>query len=1063
MNRPICIYIFFLLLSSCQNDDPNINVLNQNDDLEHRVSFQNIGSEDSGIDFINKSEIKRQDQGAGVALADFDNDGLIDIFFCGNKSSNAIYRNKGAFKFDNKSTGLPKSNRWSVGATVVDINNDGLFDIYVCNTGKSLEGNVLANELYVNNGDFTFTEKASEYGLDISSYSIQAGFFDIDNDGDQDLWINNHADPNVVDEVLTNADIKENKLLSLNLIQDERIARSKLILLKNEKGKFVDISVQAQVNTAAFARGLSIADLNEDGFLDVYVANDHWIPDFYFVNRGNGTFVFGTEWIKHMPYGSKGCDVADINNDGKIDFIVVENAEESFYEALKKPSKAIDNFHELVDRDKFPRQYNANSLHMAIGSGVFSETARLLGIDRSDWSWAPLIFDMDNDGNKDIFISNGKLDGKRLNNSFYINNGGRFKKRDVVEGVNTGISIGAAYGDLDNDGRLDLVISRVGEEALVLKNTSVNYNYVKIRFEAKNPSRTKNAVVNLYAQDLILRLDNEYVRGYCSHVGPDLIFGLGRLTNIDSIVVKWIGNFETVLKDVKVNELNVINYDEIKGIPILPQGINRDFLEASAMLQKLGAVHKEGSFNDFESEPLLPYKFSALGPALATGDVDGDGREDIYLGGSLGNIGGIYMMEEGVFSKNETQGFDNDKKYEDLGAEFVDVDGDGDLDLYVASGGGAEIKNNASLQDRLYLNNGEGDFTMAKSALPKITTSTKAVVPLDFDKDGDIDFFIGGRNVVGKYAQKASSYLLFNENGRFKNMIDESFQSQLPLMVTDAITTDINSDQFPDIIAVGEWSAPIAFKNNGGRGFEKIDMPGFTDLNGWWQSIEKGDFNGDGKDDFILGNFGLNSEFGASQHSPLSLLKNDFDKDGDLDYIIVRKINNEVVTIHRQEDLIKAMPNLVEKFKNSGQSTLANIIGVEKIDSAEELQVNRLESVILLSKDGGYNVQTLPMDAQRSAIMDIEIIDIDEDGNLDAFVAGNIYNMTPVISSLDAGDGLVLYGNGDGDFKCSTDITKSGVVIRGDCKNLAIVRRPNNDFAIVAANNNGMLQILIRP
>lgn len=1075
--------------------------------------FTKLNPADTGIDFQNTS-IESRDRhlgfydyfynGSGVAIGDLNNDGLNDVFFAGNDAPNKLYINEGDFKFKDvsKKAGII-SNRWSTGVTLVDINKDGFLDVYVCNSGPYLDSAVLANQLYINNGDLTFTESALKYGVADPSYSSQSVFFDMDADGDLDLFVMNHSLFNYGKTIQE----WEQKIESL---EPDVYKKSCSTLYRNDgNGRFTDITEAAGMYRPGYGLGVAVTDLNEDGWLDIYVANDYYIPDFLFFNQGDGTFVENIKSkFSHTSFYAMGCDAADFNNDGLIDLVVADMTPSDHYRnKTLMESMNTELFSFLTEKRNAVPQFMYNSLHLNRGQGNFSEIAHLTGMAQTDWSWAALLFDLDNDRQKDLLITNGfKRDTKDQDWSNAVK--ARFDKDGRDPGIyyeellkansvpvsnyvfqNTGslgfsnktkewgfddpsFSNGAAYGDLDNDGDLDLVVNNLESQAFLYRNnTSEKGLSHYIQFELKQ-GNTNNGVLNskvkLYAGGETQLVEYSFTRGYLSGMQPLAHFGLGDATQVEKAEIIWPDGRITTISNPAIDTKHIIDRNEATGVLSSKESAGPGlFFDIAGQARGLTFQHQENAFNDFETEILLPHMQSTLGPSLAVGDVNGDGMEDFYVGGAKGQPGELYIqtIAEGL-TKSSQAAFAPDGKYEDLGSEFFDADGDGDLDLYVASGGGADLGTEGSMyQDRLYLNSGDGNFSKASGRLPRITASTAVIEPQDWDNDGDMDLFVAGRTTPGKYPLPPRSYLLQNNGGRFTDVTVQMAPDLVnPGMVTGASWSDINSDGKKDLMVVGEWMGVLAFENTGSQLKNVSEAMGLEDSAGWWYSIASGDFDKDGDEDFIIGNLGLNNKFQPKPGKPLHIFSNDFDDNGTLDIVLSKMYKGNLTPVRGKECSTEQMPFLEEKFpmySGFASSTLEQIYGPEKLNSALHYEVKSFASVMLVNKgDGSFEKRELPREAQISPIVDMVVYDFDKDGNLDVVIGGNMYNTEVETPAYDAGKGLYLKGLGDGTFLPLPKIQDSGIFMPLNTKDLALLhvggeQRPT----ILTANNNSRLQL----
>tara|TARA_A100000171_G_C2138103_1_gene152083 strand:- start:274 stop:3624 length:3351 start_codon:yes stop_codon:yes gene_type:complete len=1101
-------FSLFLVFVGCETNSSEVN--NNTQDSTPLLTL--LKATDTGVDFINTSKetpgrhfghYEYFYNGGGVAIGDINNDGLQDVFFAGNDTSNTLYLNEGGFKFkDITRTAKLSSTNWSTGVTMVDINQDGFLDIYVCNSGPDSKDSLLTNQLYINNGDETFTESAQQYGVADSSYSTQAVFFDMDADGDLDLLVVNHSD------------IKYGRGITgweqfLAEQTPEAYKKSCNTLYRNEgNNTFTDITKEAGLFRPGFGLGVSVSDFDENGFLDIYITNDYFIPDFLFYNVGNGTF---REVIKarasHVSFYGMGCDAADFNNDGLVDLSVVDmTPADHFRNKTLMESMDVERFSYLVDNRQMIPQYMYNTLHVNRGKGIFSEIANLSGVSQTDWSWATLFMDLDNDTYKDLYITNGfKRDVKDndwrieylarkeledINSEIYLeqltkaksipipnygfqNNGDlTFKNKTTDWGLEElSFSNGVAYGDLDNDGDLDLVVNNLESPAFVYRNNASEKgenHFIQFElFDGKANNSVLNSQITVYTGEKKQLVEYSFVRGYASTMQPLAHFGLGTITAVEKVEIKWPDGSQTTIENPTIDTKHRIDKTQSQLVRALKENPRPYFLDAISRAPKITYQHTENSFDDFKDEILLPHQQSTLGPAVAVGDVNGDGFDDFYLGGALGQAGELYKqtLVEG-FVPVPQKAFNTDAQFEDTGALFFDADGDGDIDLYVASGGGGDVANNERLlQDRLYLNDGKGIFTRSVNGLPKINSSTLHISENDWDGDGDLDLFVGGRTTPGKYPVAPQSYLLENKKGIFEDKTTQlAPKLQYAGMVTSSVWSDIDQDGKKDILVVGEWMGIKAFVNSEDGFVDKSESFGLTNTTGWWYSIAKGDFDNDGDEDFIVGNVGSNNKFHPSEKKPLHIFSNDFDANGTLDIVLSKLYQGNLTPVRGKECSTQQMPFLEEKFpsySDFASSTLVGIYGEEKLNEALHYEATNFASVYLENTgNGAFSITNLPMEAQLSPINDMVVYDFDKDGNLDVVVGGNMFNTEVETPAYDAGKGLYMQGKGDGTFATLFEVNKSGIYMPYNVKGLRLIsisqeKRP----AILVANNNTSVQL----
>lgn len=1049
-----------------------------------------LPSEKTGIDFnntINESTYfnhyyySQMYVGSGVAIGDINNDGLPDVFFGGNQVSDRLYLNKGNFQFENitKKSKAAVNSGWTWGVTMADVNADGYLDIYVSRNGNSEKPEDRRNQLYINNQDLTFTESAQIYGLADLGFSTQAVFFDMDNDGDLDMYQVNQ--------------IADKKLLLINKIPRDQFKFFKDRLYRNDNGKFKDVSESAGI-TRDIAYGLSVnaTDFNNDGWMDLYVANDYAEPDFMYYNNGDGTFKnVINEQLKHITQLSMGSDSGDVNNDGLLDLITTDMTPEDHYRSkTNMSSMSTEAFNTLVEAGAH-RQYMTNTLQINTGLGSFSDIANMAGISSTDWSWASLLVDLDNDGWKDIVISNGikkdvdnndyrskvqNLDknataedlfqlskntpSQKISNYLYRNKGNlEFEKVTKEWGFDTpSFSNGMAYGDLDNDGDLDLITNNIDDKAFVYENKATG-NFLKIK--VIGPDKNKfgiGAKAVIHHNGNMQVVENTVTRGFLSSVEHGLFFGLGKAIEVQKVEVIWPNGTSNVYKNIAANTILTANYADAKTIVTETNKSGVLLTELAPNDLDIDFVHAENDFDEYTEELLLPHNVSQNGPFIANADVNGDGLDDLFIGGAVEQGGILYLQNKnGKFIKNESQPWQKHKNSEDLGSLFMDVDGDNDLDLYIASGGSEYKAGNPLLKDRLYINDGSGKFTYNSSALPEINQSSQCVKASDIDNDGDLDVFVGTRLIPGKYAYPASSYILINENGNFKKA-DEKIAPALANigMVTDAVFTDIDNDKNEDLIIVGEWMEIKVLKNNQGKFEDSSNTYGLEGTRGIWWSITASDLDNDGDDDYILGNLGRNNKFKASEEHPFKVYANDFDNNGTNDIVFAKFYKDAYVPMRGRECTSQQMPYVADKFEDYhsfASSKLIDILPEDKVEDAVVYDIESFESIILINEGGKLIRKPLPNEGQIAPVKSSIVTDINNDGYNDIIVVGNHYGVEVETPRYDAGFGAVFLNDGNANFKFSVP-EKSGFYVPQDSRHIIKLNRNNNSLFIVTNNDS---------
>lgn len=1081
--------IISILLVSCGKEPVNSDTL-----------FQELPSKQTGIDFKNTVEnskgfnifnYRNFYNGGGVAIGDINNDGLSDVFFTANMGANKLFLNKGNFEFEDISTkaGIEEAQKWSTGVVMVDLNADGLLDIYVCNAGYQ-KGIGQENALFINNGDLTFTEKASEYGLNENGYTTHAAFFDYDLDGDLDCYILNNSFIPVSTLNYSN----KRDLRAKDWEVEDFIKGGGDQFLRNDNGKFINVSEEVGVygSLIGFGLGITIGDVNNDQYPDMYVSNDFFERDYLYINQKDGTFSEQLEQrTKHISMSSMGADMADINNDGAPEIFVTDMLPDDDQRLKTTSSFENINIYELKQKKGFYHQYMQNTLQLNNQNGSFSEIAHFSGVAASDWSWGALMFDMDNDSKTDIYVCNGiyhdvtdqdfidffandiiqkmtmtgekeelnevisKMPSIPVANKAFQNKG-NLEFQDVTNDwgfEKKTFSNGAAYGDLDNDGDLDLVINNVNQPAMVYKNQSSN-NYITIQLKgaAKNTFAI-GATVNVFVKDQVLNRQLIPSRGFQSSIDYKMTIGLGGTTAIDSIQVIWADKTVQTLSDTPINELLTIQKNTEKEFqPIVStSSVNTIFQPVNTPFEK----HEEDAFNDFYYERNIPMMLSQEGPNAATADVNNDGLEDIYIGGAADQAGSLYLQTKTGYEEKTVADFEKFYDFEDTAICFFDADNDGDPDLFVGSGGNKKSPKSREMQDRLYLNDGKGDFKLNSSAFKINGMNTSVAIAHDIDGDGDQDLFVGSRSMPAQYGLPPMNYLYINDgSGNFMNVSKNIPDIGNAGMVTDAKWIDLLGDNRKELVVVGEWSSPKIFSFEGKK--VHLEATNLSDYTGWWYTCEAADIDGDGDQDLVLGNVGTNFYLKATAENPIKLWMNDFDDNSSFDKIMTRTVEGKDRPVFLKKDLAEQIVSIKKQnimHKDYADKGIQDILPKEKLGKALVREANYLKSCIAINEGNGqFTIKALPNEIQLSCVNDAAFVDVNQDENLDLVMGGNKYGFIPQFSKLDASKGNVLLGDGKGNFEL-LDRQKSGFEIEGEVRQIKSIDIQGKPHILVLIND----------
>ncbi|WP_114751460.1 VCBS repeat-containing protein [Pleomorphovibrio marinus] len=1087
----------FFIATACTSSSSN-----EEEEASMDKQFQLLSPEQTGITFENtlteglNTNILMYEyfyNGGGVAVGDLNGDGLEDIYFTGNMVPNKLYLNKGEMVFEDITETAGVAGRpgpWATGVTMADVNGDGLLDIYVCYSG-SLPAEKRTNQLFINqgpdeNGIPQFEEEAEKYGLASSATSTQAYFFDYDNDGDLDMLLLNHNPKSlpVLDEAITQ-----------DIMQKKDPAGPQLF--QNNKGKFTEVTEQSGILSAALSYGLGagIADINGDGFLDIYICNDYTVPDYLYINNGDGTFTDKIqESMGHISHFSMGNDIADFNNDGFPDVFTLDMLPEE--NARQKLLMAPDNYEKFEFNLKvgFHHQYMRNMLHLNNGNGQFSEIGQLAGVSNTDWSWASLFADFDNDGQKDLFITNGyfrdytnqdflkymsdfvkKYQGLKRENvlelvyqmpssnvvNYIFKNDGKltFSNSTKSWGMDQSAnSNGAAYADLDNDGDLDLIVNNVGQPAFIYKNNSDSTRHflkVQLSGENQNPFGV-GAKVTIFTEEGLQYLEQMPARGYQSSVSPILHFGLGDQKKIDSLWVEWPSGKVEKKQNLEANQVLLLEEGAAEEGKIVKTKPDPLFQQTQPHIQH---SLMPNSINDFKRQPLLVNPLSFSGPVLAKADVNGNGLEDVFVGGEAGSASTLYLQENnGAFREGISEPFALDQTSEDTFAYFFDADGDGDLDLYVGSGGyGNFLPEDPALQDRLYLNDGKGGFEKCEACLPNMPTSTSVVCGEDLNGDGKIDLFVGSRVVPGRYPETPKSHILINQgDGKFLNQTSKWGDPMKDLgLVTDAAFADLDQDGKKELIIVGEWMPIKVMKLEEGRFLDSSEKFFDKSYSGWWNTLLVKDLDGDGIPELLIGNQGLNSQVKASEKEPAEMYYKDFDDNGAIDPILcfyIQGTSYPYLTRDELLDQISMMRTRFGDYASYANAKITDIFSEQELEGAGYKKAEHLSTALFSRVENGkFEPIALPIEAQKAPVFVLYAEDMDGDGVTDILLAGNIERARLRFGKYDANYGVFLKGSGDGKFTYIPQLA-SGFRLKGDVRSMLSI----NDQWLFGINQQGI-------